>query len=236
MKKIHWLTLVLVFIAVVGVISIDQNSSFEGGYPPLPQKESLPSNYYEVAENYVAENYGFVDEKNIENLVNFLNQVQLREYKENVFDCSEATAMLEWLLEGAGFDADIAYVYFPAHVWVLVRLSGSDVAIDSSYLCEGYDYHPPGIIEAPDGSYREYTYAYEEYLSDNWWFEGSFEEWREEYWILIPPPPDYYDPPEVYHTLTDAISPWPGGGLPKSEWDWWNVAPYNNMTPFSEWD
>ncbi len=168
----------------------------------------------------------------------------------DVFDCSETSAMLEWLLEGAGFNASIASTSGTfGHSWVLVTLANGDVvAIESTTLTQNY-YAPPGIIEKPEGHFREYTYEYrmfldwkEEYPPSLYNYDPNitFEKWKEEYLlptiqpIGIPSRSTYYNPPKIYSSPEDAMK----GAviIPKSEWDWWNTAPYNSMTPFSSWD
>jgi uncharacterized integral membrane protein len=87
---------------------------------------AIPPNYYDVARNYVRANYTLPRGRTERDLIAFLNQVRLREYERGVFDCSEASAMLEWLLEGAGFEALMAYDIAndgSAHMWVLVKVN-----------------------------------------------------------------------------------------------------------------
>lgn len=207
-----------------------------------------PPNYYKVAENYVSMNYHApTGDKNIAKLFIFLNQIEFRDYEGDVFDCSEATAMLEWLLEGAGFNAVIATnvrqgtLNLYGHSWVLVALDdGNTVAIEATSLTQNY-YAPPGIIEAPDGRYREYSSDYLMFLD---WKEMyppylydydpniTFEEWKQQYLIQflmigIPSREGYYNPTETFNSIGDAV--------PVSEYDWWNALPYNSTYPFSEW-
>jgi hypothetical protein len=181
-----------------------------------PLFAQMPPNYYNAARNYVAANYNPTGEKNIVNLVAFLNQIQLRDYAKDVFDCSESSAMLEWLLEGAGFNASIASnpSYTNGHTWVLVTLiDGETVAIESTSLTANY-YASPGIIEAPDGRFGEY--AHEHLQSPG-----------------IPTRETYYNPPKKYTSLEDALK---DPIISNSELDWWNASPYNSLEPFSEWD
>lgn len=244
-------------------ISFDVCREVEGSY--LVEVENLsqefevtilPPNYYEIAENYVIGNYAFVGEEDIGNLFSFLDQLQFPEYSGNYFDCSEASAMLEWLLEGAGFNASIAtnvtsaYV-IGGHTWVLVTLNNGDVvAIESTSLTQNY-YAPPGIIEAPNGQFREYTYDYRLFLE---WKEKyppslyaydpniTFDEWKRQYLmqpiqqIGIPTREGYYNPPKTYNSPEEAITVHDGYFIPKTEFDWWNVSPYSNMEPFSGWN
>jgi hypothetical protein len=222
------------------------------GYEYSNQFENSKINYYDAARNYVSMNYAPVGEKNIANLVAFLDQIEFRDYEESVFDCSEASSMLEWLLEGAGFSASIASndSYIFGHTWVLVTLDTGDiVAIEATQLTLN-NYAPPGIIEAPDGRFREYTYEYkmflewkERYPPDLYAYDPNitFEEWKQQYLMPIfqfgiPSRETYYDPPKIYDSPADAMA---GSGYvytPKSEWDWWNASPYNSMGPFNEWD
>jgi len=197
-----------------------------------PQSPTLPSGYYGAASNYVATNYNLTGEKNITNLVAFLDQVQLRDYVGDVFDCSETSAMLEWLLEGAGFNASIALTSsaFWGHSWVLVTLNNGDtVVIESTSLTQNY-YAPPGIIEAPGGRFREYTYEYRMQMQGYSIIPSPFPS------LGIPTRETYYNPPKTYASLEDAVKPQYYGGTPISEFDWWNASPYNNMAPFNGWD
>jgi hypothetical protein len=218
--------------------------------PELEPTSPLPLNYYVAAENYVARNYAPVGEKNIGNLANFLDQIVLRAYVEGMFDCSETSAMLEWLLEGAGFDTSLAkgYTVMGDHTWVLVNLGEEGlVAIEATFLTES-NLHSPGIIETPEGYFERYSYKYEMFLE---WKEEypprqyaydpniTFEEWESEY--LKEPlfgtisSSTYYNPSDVYASPADAMETTGLSYIPKSEWDWWSVSPYNSMEPFSEW-
>jgi len=128
-------------------------------------------------------------------------------YSMNVFDCSESSALLEWLLEGAGFDASIAvssfYETFP-HTWVIVNLSdGKSVNIEATYFAQNY-YNPPSIVSG--------------------WQPLGFGSGV-----------NYDNPAEVFDSPIDATKRLIVY-IEKSEWDWWNAAPYNNLEPFSEWD
>lgn len=71
-----------------------------------------------------------------------------RGYEENVFDCSESAAYVEWALENAGFDAYIAVGPTPwdptsgYHAWVIVDFieygEKYRVAIEATALTGGY--------------------------------------------------------------------------------------------------
>jgi hypothetical protein len=139
-------------------------------------------------------------QKNVEDLTYFLSQIPLREYELDKFDCSESSAFVEWLCEGAGFHALIAtgyaidsYLGIPQrHAWVVVKLPCGDmVPIEATTLTipsrsdkfAPY-YDPPSIYETPDDLIKG-EYLLSEF---DWWtvppFDkmGAFESWR-----LIPP-------------------------------------------------
>lgn len=146
--------------------------------------------YYVKAKEWIKEKYGnwkCVGSK-VYCLSEFLKKIKLPPYQEGIYDCSEASAQLEWILEGGGFKAYIAdsnYFCTPlkigceAHSWVIVEVGGGDkVAIEATLLCSGENYNPPGIIEKPDGKYREYsTYYldYKEYLRTHPPIDTSFQ-------------------------------------------------------------
>lgn len=223
----------------------------------LETQSVLPPNYYENAKAYVAQNYEIPVEKDIGGLVSFLDQIEFREYQEDVFDCSETSSMLEWLLEGAGFSASLATnsslesVSFMPHTWVLVTLDTGDVvAVEATYLTQN-NYAPPGIIESPDGRFREHSYKYRMFLEWKKEYPPSlysydpnitFEEWQKEYLIEFNLffSVSYYSPAEVYESPEVPIRGRTVGTIhyyiPKSEFDWWNAPPYNSMEPFVEWD
>jgi hypothetical protein len=112
-----------------------------------------PDYYYSFAEEYVNYRYIIPEEHTIDDLSAFLNRLEFPVYRLDEFDCSDSSAMLEWLLEGAGFEAFI--VKSDAHMWVQVETSDGLVAIEATNLCVGGGYSPPGIVEKTDGSYRE---------------------------------------------------------------------------------
>lgn len=174
-----------------------------------PSQYYVPPNYYREAEEFVKSrgNYRKYCSLGAENaLFNLLNQIKFREYKENYFDCSEASARLEWLLEGAGFDALIApeNISNEPHAWVLVRLGGENIAVETTFLTRD-NYNPPGVVGTLENQFeRSYIYLPE--------YRGV-----------------YYNPKEIHVSLTTGLGP-------KSGWGWWNVAPYKNEKPFSEWD
>lgn len=64
-------------------------------------------------------------------------------YQEEVFDCSESSAYLEWALEVAGFNASIIVGPTPwdpklgHHAWVIVHASDHAVAIEPTVLTGG---------------------------------------------------------------------------------------------------
>ncbi|RZN72317.1 MAG: hypothetical protein EF807_01575 [Candidatus Methanolliviera hydrocarbonicum] len=73
-------------------------------FSPVVAGHYLPDDYYSVAEAYAPH----PSRDDIKDLHDLLMHVKLPAYREGYFDCSEASAYLEWYLEGAGFDAYIA--------------------------------------------------------------------------------------------------------------------------------
>ncbi len=121
-----------------------------------------------------------------------------RKYEEGVFDCSESSAYLEWALETAGFDAEIASGPTPSdptsgyHAWVIVHCEGYRAAIEATALTGkhylGYLYwnRVPGVVYSKDR------------FIDHW----------ENYY-------NGYD--ETYENIYFAIRDYGATG----EWDWW---------------
>lgn len=199
----------LTFFGVLGVVGAFAFVWY--GIPFLIQNpqilSDLPPNYYETAGIYVTLNYGKIDHT-YNNLESFLMRLEpFPPYSMNTFDCTESSALLEWLLEGAGFDASIAassfYEIFP-HTWVVVNLpNGNSVNIEATIFTQNY-YNPPGIVSG----------------------------WQQ---LGLGASVDYDNPAEVFGSPIDAVRRLVVY-IERSEWDWWNAAPYNNLEPFSEWD
>lgn len=176
---------------------------------PGVQTESMPPDYYNASSEYVANNYGEVEHQTYIDLIGFLMMLEtFPEYDWDEFTCSKASALLEWLLEGAGFNAQITLNYHPspyilptnAHAWVIVELNnGESVSVEATWFTEGY-YNPPAIVS---GS-----------LPTIW---GDI---------------NYDEPVETFDSLDDVVERFRSD----DGWDWWNVAPYNSIVPFSEWD
>lgn len=218
--------------------------------------------YYGTAESYVQKKYQVPEEKTIQGLANFLEQVKLPVYKENYFDCSESSSIIEWLLEGAGFNAYLASNHslgervVGPHDWILAELeSGEKVAVEATRLTKGDIYTPPGIIIAPNGSFKKYSWRYKRF--QNWKEKHppslydydpnmTLEEWESQYLepviqpIGIPTRSGYYSPVATYESPKI-----PAEGktmitthyyVPESEYDWWNVPPYSQTSPFSKWE
>jgi len=217
---------------------------------PADSPFSRSSYYYGFAEEYTRKNFDVPQRKNIDGLASFLNEVELPTYEEGVFDCSDSSAVVEWLLEGAGFNTYIGSN--DQHTWVIVKINGeTSVAVEATLLTEG-DYRPPGIVMGPNGEHKKYSWIYkmfqdwkEKYPPSQYAYDAdiTLEEWKEEYMatvqqpVGIPSKSGYYSPLELYnspkpmHQGTES-----GSYMPISEFDWWNVSPYNEMNPFSSWD
>ncbi len=96
------------------------------------------------------------------------------EYEENLFDCSESSAYLEWSLENSGFDANIIVGPDPSdsanyHSWVIVNTTDYRVVIESTALTSSQRSawlsrgRVPGVIYGDDKLIKEWENYYENY-------------------------------------------------------------------------
>lgn len=225
-----------------------------------------PEYYYGVAKRYVSENYEVPSNKDIEGLVEFLDQIELPEYESGEFDCSESVSLLEWFLEGGGFHTYIIRNYqwgemsLGPHTWIQVETTNGTVAIEAVELTEdwgleNYDAKPTGIVIKPDGTFKEFAYDYRLFLEWKKKYPSSkyvvdpnitFEEWQEERESMsiglsfgIPSNIGYYMERLREECPADLIEGKTIGNthyyIPVTEFDWWNVEPFDNIFPFSEW-
>jgi len=162
----------------------------------LDQYEQVPHDYYySGAFGYHSNTYA--------DLCDFLDYefAPTRSYDADVFDCSESSAYLEWALENAGFDAQIAVGPTPwdqnsgYHAWVIVNTKEHQVAIEATALT-GWDkffsiflFRTPGIV-----------------YSDDWLVPG----WQNYY--------DGYD--RLYENIYKAVR----HNRSTEEWNWWEVT------------
>ena len=223
---------------------------------------SRPSYYYGWAEKYVSTEYQIPENKDIEGLIFFLDQIEFPEYVKGEFDCSECSSLLEWLLEGAGFHTYIAQksdLITSGHSWIQVEIEDRIVAIEATTLTKGWGHggsiKPWGIVSMSDGTYRNLTYEYryeyqmfldwkEKYSSSSyvWNRNITFSEWKDEYTLSLPPLPQIGIPSKAqyYYSYLGYESPIPFVEenmriFSTDEYDWWNVDPYANIFPFLEW-
>lgn len=163
----------------------------------LQQYEQVPHDYYSAT--------GFVHHSNTyAELCHFLSSefVLPRGYKANVFDCSESSAYLEWALENAGFDAQIAVGPPPwdqssgYHAWVIAYTKEYSVAIEATALTGGYKFldlflfRTPGVVYSNDPlipGWQNYYNGYDHLFRNTFEairYYGSTEEWNwwEGYW------------------------------------------------------
>ncbi|MBE8539252.1 hypothetical protein [Geoglobus acetivorans] len=188
----------------------------------------LPDDYYGVAESM----YSDPGVHDIWNLSMVLNSTVLPVCNTRDADGSEASAYLEWYLEGHGFKTYIARSDAMNKMWVIVELDdGSRVAVEPMFLCSG-DYNPPGIIDSPDGKFRNFSVTWEEYEKGD--FDGTYSEFLKRYEY-------YYKPPKIFENPGQAMGiassiRYPGWKkLSSDEIDWWNSEPFSTMEPFSSW-
>lgn len=98
-----------------------------------------------------------------------------RDYEENVFDCSESSAYLEWALENAGFDAELVIGDYPEdpdlgrHAWVIVYTEDYKVAIEATVFTGKSKYayirwgRVPGVVYGEDEMFPWWKNYYEGY-------------------------------------------------------------------------
>jgi len=123
----------------------------------IDQYEKVPHSYYSAG--------GFTRHPNTwGELTKFLSLefVLPKNYQLNVFDCSESAAYLEWALENAGFQAEIATGRTPwnptsgYHAWVIAYTQEYKVAIEATALTGEFNLlfllvgRVPGVITYND--------------------------------------------------------------------------------------
>jgi|GEM_PF-2965309 RNAse (barnase) inhibitor barstar len=194
-----------------------------------------PDRYYERAKEEFGSKAPLVHD--IDSLYKILMTLKLPKYEVG-FDCSESSAILEWILEGYGFKTYIAKAewappgskYPGGHTWVVVELDNKDrVAIEATLLAENR-YNPPGIIVDPSLKYLKYSYIYRS-NSDALDFQKP---------IIMEQANYYYG---EYDELWDSIYEPTRGELqgdaivftPISEFDWWNHPYYVNFKKKFGW-
>lgn len=222
---------------------------------PFTNPVLYPAHYYGVAMDYVPREYEVPEEKDINGLVEFLNQIEMPPYSSESFKCTHSSAMLEWLLEGAGFDADIA-VDFPenkkegkyhpqewtiGHSWVMVYLEnnreiaiesillGSSAWVASGYWKYSYTYDPPGIIETPDNYLRKHSIELSDFATSRtaYYYENMDN--------ICSSPKEMEEAKEIEEILSH---------FGKLDYNWWTRAINHpgiksaiyDVEPFSEWE
>lgn len=160
--------------------------------------ESVPHSYYSVD--------AFPQQPNTWEALNefLLYELRLpvRYYRENEFDCSEASAYIEWALEDAGFDADIVVGPSPwnptggYHAWNMVYCEGERAAIEATWLTGKHYFgfvwweRIPGVIYLEDDKidcWEGYYYGYDK-IHENIYFtlrdyRATLEwDWWVEFW------------------------------------------------------
>jgi len=139
--------------------------------------QELLSEYENVPHSYYSTNVFKQYSNTWNDLSRFLtSEFRLpSDYEENVFDCSETSAYLEWALENAGFDAKIVVGPSPQdptgdyHAWVIVNTTDYRVAVEatgltskqrSAYLSWG---RVPGVVYGDDTLIDSWENYYEGY-------------------------------------------------------------------------
>lgn len=160
------------------------------------QQSKIPTGYYDVQE-YKYEN----SVKGLNEFLNFKFELPVN-YEMNVFDCSESSAYLEWMLEKYGFETQIAVGRAPFdksvyHAWVLVSTAdGYITAIEATTLTGDADKWIEVASNILDNTGRGIIY-YDEYDA-----------------VSV----DYYENYEdLYDTIHEAVQ---DNSL--EEWNWWH--------------
>lgn len=160
------------------------------------QQSKVPIGYYD--------DYEYKYENSLEGLNEFLNfEFELPvNYEINVFDCSESSAYLEWMLEKYGFDTQIAVGRAPFdksvyHAWVLVSTDDDYItAIEATILTGDPNKWMEVASNVLENSGRGVIY-YDEFDS-----------------VSV----DYYESYEgIYDTIHEAVE-----DNSIEEWNWWN--------------
>ena len=198
------------------------------------EMRKIPKGYYEIAERRAPK----PQDADIASLALILQDLKLPSYEEGLFDCSEASAFLEWYLEGAGFSADL--VSFKEHMWLMVKLGEGEVAVDPTFLCRD-NFHPPGIIADPEGEFARHTLLWREYLKylqahdpERYKLPRDFEDfvrnyykmgWDEELIPAFQAWRKWYSYENRFADIYTAVK----SGFAIEELDWWNVRPLDSF-------
>jgi hypothetical protein len=153
----------------------------------------LPLHYRGRAEVFVSENLPVPEERDLDGLASFLGQVRLEHVEEGVFDCSEASALVEWLCEGAGFHALLALGYRTEpsgerrlHTWVVVELENGrrgHVEATTLTVTEAPENLSFSLYESPDDLIKG-TFLLSEF---DWWNVRPYRDWGGfSRWELLP--------------------------------------------------
>lgn len=130
---------------------------------------------------------------------------QPREYRRDVFDCSEAAAYMERMLEDAGFDARIAVGPAPFdpsshHAWILVYFGPRDyVAVEPTRWCRTSENIWRSIEHLFRGKVLGIVYP-GDFLANVWGYYHGYEK-------------------VFYDIYTASLA------YPLDEWDWWKSTP-----------
>lgn len=185
----------LVISAIAGMAPL-----FTGFFTYGTSASSIPQNYYDVAEEHINNNYEDYTENSIEGLKSFLNQIPpFPSYEIDNFDCSESTARLEWLLEGAGFNASLAVEdKTPGHAWIVLYIDNNYIVLEPTKFTENA-YKPPAIEAI---GIKEY---YSLISEENTLYTSNF---------------------SIYENIEDVKNKLPHISI--GEWDWWTKEKYKN--------
>lgn len=222
----------------INILNEFDGSSVNGTY------NNIPKNYYKISDKL----YPDVKNKDINSLYTVLLKIELPPYTKD-YDCSEASAQLEWILEGYGFKSYLATSPYPppgsngtnGHMWVIVKSdNGELIAIESTLLTKN-NYHPPGIIMKKHEKYLNYSYLYHDYItykckySHRNFYEvpKNFTDFIENYYIpsiteckIELMAHYYYNPPILCDSPEDYVSGIKKGNelyyIPITQFDWWN--------------
>jgi len=131
--------------------------------------------YKQVPHSYYSTNFFPEQGNTVEDLRAFLSKLKIpHKYEKGVFDCSEISAYVEWILEDAGFDAYI--VLAEDHAWNMVKVAGATYYVDLSsgkpYIFKS-DKRYSKIIKVFKNIYEAVDY-YRSVKEWDWWSVAGF--------------------------------------------------------------
>jgi len=168
--------LVALSVLLIAAPRFAETLSFPETQPPIDfptldpyqvDEKGIPVGYYKAS--------GFLSGGTYAELATVLDKVKSRlshRYTQNVFDCSESSAYVEWALEQAGYDARIVVGpspdnAFQHHAWVIVYTRDNHtIALEATYITSPYLSNGPAIIPLDHPHAEIYYHGYERMFND----------------------------------------------------------------------